>query len=112
MIPHFLKEERAKVIVILVVGRPKLLPLGDAESEVLELAFPFAETSLQQDATFPVQLAAIAGKIAQVRKERHLCALGVQQLGLGGDHVRAIAPQPACELMALFRIGLAWPGLD
>jgi hypothetical protein len=32
---------------------PQTAAHGDAESEVLELAFPFAETSLQQDATFP-----------------------------------------------------------
>jgi hypothetical protein len=71
MIPNFLKEERAKFIVIRVLGRPKLLPLGDPESEVLELAFPFAESSLQQDAAFPMQLATILRKIAQAGKEGH-----------------------------------------
>ena len=49
---EFPMEERAEV-VMRAIGRPKLLPLRDAESEVLEFAFPFAETSLQQDATFP-----------------------------------------------------------
>jgi hypothetical protein len=73
MIPNFLKEERAERIIVLVIGRPKLLPLGDTESEVLELAFPFAETSLQQDAAFPMQLATIEGQIAQAGKEGH-CA--------------------------------------
>jgi len=73
MIPNFLKEERAKLIVIRVIGRRKLFPLGDAESEVLELAFPFAETSLQQDATFPMKLTTKEGKIAQAGKEGH-CA--------------------------------------
>jgi hypothetical protein len=32
---------------------PQTAAHGDAELEVLELTFPFAETSLQQDATFP-----------------------------------------------------------
>jgi hypothetical protein len=73
MIPNFLKEERAKLIVIRVIGRRKLLPLGDPESEVLELAFPFAETSLQQDAAFPMQLATIEGEIAQAGEKGH-CA--------------------------------------
>ena len=89
MIPNLLKEERAKDIVIRVLGRPKLLPLGDAESEVLGLAFPLAETSLQQYATFPMQLATIVGKITQAGEEGH-GALGVQ-LGLG----RPCAPQRA-----------------
>lgn len=71
MIPNFLKEERAKRVVIWVVDRPKYLPLSDAETEVLELAFPFAETSLQQDATFSMQFATIEGEVAQAGKEGH-----------------------------------------
>ena len=71
MIPNFLKEERAKRVVIRVIDRPKYLPLSDAETEVLELAFPFAETSLQQDTTFSMQFATIEGEVAQAGKEGH-----------------------------------------
>src|SRR5216684_2100123 len=90
MILNFLKEERAKRIVIRVIDRPKLLPLGDAESKVLELAFPFAETSLQQDATFPVQLTTIEGEIAQAGKEGHCAG---DSTGTG----RLCAPQPPSQ---------------
>ena len=105
MIPNFLKEESTKRIVILVIRRPKLLPLGDAKSEVLELAFPFAETGLQQDATFPMQLATITGKIAQAGKEGH-CALGDACNWNWEDHACHIAPRPAYKLMALLLTGL------
>jgi hypothetical protein len=59
MVPNLLKEERAKRKVIRVIDRPKLLPLGDTKAEVLKLAFPFAETGLQQDATLSMQFATI-----------------------------------------------------
>jgi hypothetical protein len=87
MILNFLKEERAKRIVIRVINRPKLLPLCNAESKVLELAFPFTETSLQQDATFPVQLTTIEGEIAQAGKEGHCTG---EATGTG----RLCVPQP------------------
>jgi hypothetical protein len=88
MIPNFVKEERPKPIVIWVVDRPKLLPLSDAETKVLELAFPFAETGLHQDATFSMQFATIEGEIAQAGKKRHRAEDATRRL-------YSPAPQPA-----------------
>ena len=73
-----------------MIRQPELLPLGNTKSEVLELAFPFAETGLQQYATFPTQLATIEGKIAQAGKEGH-CAPGDEFNCNWEDHVRHIA---------------------
>jgi hypothetical protein len=42
VIVDFLEEEGAKGIVIWVFDGTELLPLGDAVTEVLELALPFA----------------------------------------------------------------------
>ena len=44
MIANFIQEESAKRIVIWVLDGSELLPFGDAVTEVLELALPFAET--------------------------------------------------------------------
>jgi hypothetical protein len=71
MTPNFFKDERAERIVILVIDRPKLLPFSDAVTEVLELALPFAETGLHQDATSSMQFATIEVEITQAGKKGH-----------------------------------------
>ena len=100
MIPNFIKDERAERMIVLVIDRPKLLPLGDAVTEVLELALPFAETSLHQDATSSVQLATIEVEIAHAGKEGHCAG------GCNWETMSASAPSNVRKLIALFRAGL------
>jgi hypothetical protein len=71
MIPDFLQEKGAKWIVIRMLDRTEFLPLGDAEAEVIEFAFPFVETGFQQDPAFSMQFATIEAKIAGTGKEGH-----------------------------------------